>query len=477
MNFKKFLSLLFVMLLGMSTFAFAEGESNIGRGVYSIYSDTFNGAHFYGTDVPDTDYDGMKEHHWNQKISVRNGTSNVQEGIKYSIYNIPSNLNDWDVIAYACVRGKNGTSDTIDPRNMSQYMNEDSQSSNQGKIKFLARSSKTSAKNAYVGFQCRRTESGSVKDVLVYKTLGSLGFETDGTWQEVTIPIDKKTSYSVKVGQAGATTKTIDSSYLEKVIAYFIFQPITLSDKGDLLDIDNIRWIKYDAGTDFSVVVKKVSDNQPVADQTAPISFSEDSFGMGWTVADQYLELDIDGEIPTNNWTVRFCSSNTIAGLYNEKDPSNVLGMAWKVSCSTLPYVYTDYSDPSNPKQNINTLEIGEKKNDAGDLLGLYDQGKVDFLHDTGVEWLYPWFFVKAKGDQSEESVIWKNTVNNPSASGCHTFENTQEDGHSGYITVHFYDPLSDFFERKPKLFFACDTKNAKASKYKAGFTIILSFE
>lgn len=476
MKLEKLLSLSFVMLLGLSSVVFADNDSNIGRNVYSIYSDNFNGSHFYGTDVPDTDFDGMKEHHWNQKIQVTTASDGVQEGSKYLKYSIPSNLNDWDVIAYACVRGKSGTQDTIDPRNMTSYMNEDGSSTSQGKIKFLARSSKTSVKNAYIGFQCRRTESGSVKDVLVYKTLGSLGFENNGSWQDVTFPLDKTTSYSVKVGQAGAVTRTIDSSYLENVIAYFIFQPITLTDKGDALDIDYIRWVKYDAGASFNVTVKKVSDNEPVADQTAPVSFSEDSFGKGWTVADQYLELDIDGELNSNNWTVRFCSSNTIAGLYNEKDTNNVLGMAWKISCSTLPYVYTDYSTVT-PRQNINTLQIGEKKNDAGDLLGLYDQGKVDFLHDPGVEWLYPWFFVKAKGDNTEESVIWKNTVNNPSGSGCHTFENTQEDGHGGYVTIHYYDPLSDFFERKPKLFFACNTKTAKASKYKAGFVIKLSFE
>lgn len=477
MKLKKFLSLLFFVLFGITAFVFADDNSNIGRNVYGIFSDTFNGSHFYGTDVPTTDFDGMKEHHWNQKIQVTTASDGVQEGIKYLKYSIPENLNDWDVIAYACVRGKNGTSDTIDPRNMTSYMNEDGSSTNQGKIKFLARSSKTSSKNAYIGFQCRRTESGTVKDVLVYKTLGSLGFESNGTWQDVTFPIDKKTSYSVKVGQASPATKTIDSSYLENVIAYFIFQPITLTDKGEALDIDYIRWVKYDDAASFNVTVKKVSDNQPVVNQTDPISFSEDSFAMGWTVADQYLELDIDGELPSNNWTVRFCSSNTIEGLYNENDSNDVLGMAWKVSCSTLPYVYTDYSNPSNPKQNINTLQIGEKKNTEGDLLGLYDQGKVDFLQDPGVEWLYPWFFVKAKGDTSEKSVVWKNVKNSPTNSGCHTFENTQEDGHGGFITVNYYDSLSDFFERRPKLFFACNTKNAKAAKYKAGFVISLNFE
>ena len=154
MKLEKLLSLSFVMLLGLSSVVFADNDSNIGRNVYSIYSDNFNGSHFYGTDVPDTDFDGMKEHHWNQKIQVTTASDGVQEGSKYLKYSIPSNLNDWDVIAYACVRGKSGTQDTIDPRNMTSYMNEDGSSTSQGKIKFLARSSKTSVKYAYIGFPC-----------------------------------------------------------------------------------------------------------------------------------------------------------------------------------------------------------------------------------------------------------------------------------------------------------------------------------
>ncbi|MBQ3943535.1 MAG: hypothetical protein II669_04375, partial [Elusimicrobia bacterium] len=198
-----------------------------------------------------------------------------------------------------------------------------------------------------------------------------------------------------------------------------------------------------------------------------------DSFGKGWSVAEQYLEMDVDGEFQNNNWKIRVYTNNDINGLYNIDNENDVLPMAWKISCSTLPYVYTDYDAQGNPFQNKNTYEIGENKSEAGEFFGLYDAGKVEFLHDEGVKWLYPWFFVKANGDTSEYSVIWQNVSGNPSQSGCHTFENTD----TGGVVHEYYDALTNFYERKPKLFLACDTKKATAAKYTANLVLNLSYE
>ena len=326
-----------------------------------------------------------------------------------------------------------------------------------GSIKFLARSSYSSFKSAYVGFQCRRTNG----DILVYKTLDSLSFDNNGTWQDITIPLDG--TFYIKVGQSSPTTGTIDSSYLQNVIALFIFQPTTLT-ANDYLDIDNIRWVQSGGTANISFVTKNVSDNQ---ETTGSISFAEDTFGQGWSVASQYVELDIDGELSSNNWDIRVYSNNTsttTAGLYNETI-DDILPMAWKISCSTLPYTYTDDQN----RENINTLEIGvnwQKDPQGKDYIaGLYDAGKVAKVGEDA-KWWYPWFFMKTMGDSSEQSIVEKNE-------GCHTFENTD----AGGVTTQYYDVLTNFRDRKPKLFLACDMTKAKAVKYTGSLVINLSYE
>lgn len=420
MNFKKFISLFFVLLLGMSSSVFA---ANNNRNIYSVYSDNFNGANFYAVEdiIPASDVDGIKEYHWNSKIVVSPQTDGVLEGVKYSRYTIPPALTSWDVIAYTPITGFN----TVSPRDMSVYAG--------GSIKFLARSSNSSFSTAKVGFQYRK--SG---DKLYTKTLSELGFVADGNWHELSI--------------------TLPEQDLNSVIALFTFQPMTLT-ANNYIDVDNIRWVKNNAAATFSFVRKNVSDNSD-ADQSKPISFSQDTYGQGWSVADQYLEMDIDGEFSGNNWVIRVYTNNDIAGLYNINNSSDVLPTAWKVSCSTLPYVYTDENG-----ENINTLQIGENKTEEGVILGLYDAGKVAKVGEDA-RWWYPWFFVETNGDTSEKSIICKNE-------GCHTFENTSQSG----TTTQYYDAFTNFYERKPKLFFACYTKNAVATQYTASFTINLSYE
>ena len=63
MNLKKFTTLLFVLLFATASVVFAANNT---RNVYSVYSDNFNGAHFYGLDdnVPESDIDGIKFDVW-----------------------------------------------------------------------------------------------------------------------------------------------------------------------------------------------------------------------------------------------------------------------------------------------------------------------------------------------------------------------------------------------------------------------------
>ena len=438
MNLKKFISLLFVLLSATSV-VFAANNT---RNAYSVYSDNFNGTH-YG--APSSDADSVEFQLWsNQSMSGETKTDTPIEGKSYS--RLTNGTPHPEIQIWKYGGGGFASTNSSGHHDMSGYYG--------GELKFCARSNNSNMANLRVGIKIIGTE-----EIMV--PLSSLGFSANGQWQELSIPLTSSTDVRITESNLGTTNYLLifnlpEGNYVE----------------GESIDLDNVRWVKS-SGAEFSVVRKKVSDNSVVSDQTAPISFSEDTLGQGWVVADQYIEMDVDGDFSNNNWTIRAYTSNEIEGLYNIHDSSDVLPTAWKVSCSTLPYVYTDYNDQGTPFQNKNTLQIGENKSESGEFFGLYDAGKVEFLHDEGVKWLYPWFFVKANGDTSDASVIWQNISGNPSQSGCHTFENTS----AGGATTQFYDALTDFYERKPKLFFACDTRKAKATKYTASFVINLSYE
>jgi len=450
MNLKKLASLLFVLLLGAGSVAFAANNT---RNVYSVYSDNFNGAHIYGAgdSIPTSDKDGLKIYPWKTEwqtpshltmtISAAYATDSdpAPEGKGFlrcfwgSMEGSTPYTYNYVGCGFNSIQGV-GTQSSVD---MSAFTG--------GQIKFSARSNKSYGNKCQIGIST--IDGGDYWFPTLLTNISS-------TWQEFSFSIPSSVAAN-----------------LNKVKVLFMFrieepQGTTHTVGEEFLNIDNIRWVKNNAGATFYIVRKNTSDNSVVSDQTAPISFSEDSFGQGWTVADQYIEMDVDGEFTGNNWVIRAYTNNDKAGLYNISDTSDVLPTAWKVSCSTLPYVYTDYNDQGTPFQNKNTLEIGEKKSQSGEFYGLYDQGKVDFLHNTNVEWLFPWFFVKTTGDTSAQSIIFNNQ-------GCHTFENTD----AGGIVHEYYDALTDFHERKPKLFFACDTKKAIAAKYTASFTISLSYE
>ena len=441
MNFKKLISLLFVLLFATASVVVAANNT---RNVYSVYSDNFNGTH-YG--AVNSDEDAVEFQLWaNQSMYGVTKTDTPIEGKSYSRLTNGVPHPESQIWKY----GGGGFASTNSKKyiDMSGYYG--------GELKFYARSNSSNIVNLRVGIKVGSTQSD---EVMV--SLSNLGFSANGQWQEISIPLTSDTDSRI------TESKLTTTSYL-----FFFNLPEDNYVEDEYIELDNIRWVKS-SGAEFSVVRKKVLDNSEVSDQTAPISFSEDTFGQGWVIADQYLELDIDGDLSSNNWNVRFYTNNDKEGLYNIHDTDDVLPTAWKVSCSTLPYVYTDYTDQGTPFQNKNTLQIGENKSETGEFFGLYDAGKVEFLQDDGVKWLYPWFFVKANGDTSAASIVWQNIPGNPSQSGCHTFENTD----AGGVTTQYYDALTNFYERKPKLFFACDTKRAKASKYTASFIINLSYE
>ena len=427
MNLKKIISLLFVSLFVTTSVAIA---ANNNRNVYSVFSENFNGAH---PDASSSDEDSVQFQLWsNQSMHGDTMTDNPPEGQSYSkLTNLtPSGGR------YKYGGGGFVSTNSSGYHNMSAYYG--------GTIKFWARSSNSNMTNFRVGVKINNQE--------VLFPLSDLGFTANGQWQELTFTL------------SNAKDSRISSSNLSQTNILFIFNlPEANYVDGESISFDNVRWIQGNGGTSesFSVVTKNISDNQETTD---PISFSEDTFGQGWAVANQYVEMDIDGEFLNNNWAVRvYSNSNDYAGLININNTDDILPMAWKMSWTTLPFSYTD-----DEGSNANTLQIGENK-DGTTILGLYDAGKVAIKGD-GAKWWYPWFFVQKKSDTSANSLI----VN---VKGCHTFENTNGSG----VTAEYFDtPNSAYantYERKPKLFFACNTKEAKAVQYTGSLIVSLSYE
>ncbi|MCR4662747.1 MAG: hypothetical protein K5622_02520 [Endomicrobiaceae bacterium] len=452
MNLKKFISLLFVMLLGASSFVLADNNT---RNVYSIYSENFNGAHIYDVSaaIPTTDKDGIKVYPWKTDwqtpshltMTVATAYDTVEdpapEGKEYlkCFWGSMEGTTPYTYNYAGCGFNRIAGQETAAYIDMSAYAG--------GKIKFSARSSQSYGTKCEIGIS---TVDGG--DYWFPAKLTNIS----STWQEFSFTIPSSVTAN-----------------LNKVSVLFMFRIVEESQQTthlvdeEFLNIDNVRWVKSSDAASLEVVRKKVSDNTPVPDQTAPVSFSATTFGQGWSVADQYLELDIDGDFSSKNWKIRVYSSATEeekVGLYSSTI-NKALPMAWKVSCYLLPYDYID----DESRNNRNTLQIGENVNpETGDVWGLYDAGKVAYLTEQygkevgdGAKWWYPWLYIQKKGTANDNSLVL-NVV------GCHTYENNNQP------TI---DPFANTYDRKPKLFLACDTKNAQSVVYTGSVIINLSYD
>ncbi|MBO7431463.1 MAG: hypothetical protein J6U02_01020 [Elusimicrobia bacterium] len=450
MNLKKVISLSFVLLLGASSFVLADNNT---RNVYSIYSDNFNGAHIYDAEasIPGTDKDGVKIYPWKTDwqtpshltmtiaAAYATDTDPAPEGREYlkCFWGSMEGTAPYTYNYAGCGFNRIQSQETAASIDMSAYAG--------GEIKFYARSNKSYGSKCQIGI---KTVNGG--DYWFPAKLTSIS----AVWQEFTFTIPSSVT-----------------SNLDKVSILFMFrieepQGTTHTVDEEFLNIDNVRWVQSSGAASLSVVRKKVSDNTPVTD-TTPIPFSGEVFGQSWFCAEQYLELDVDGDFSSKNWKIRLCSTATEeekAGLYNATIDKKI-SLAWRVSCAPLPY---DYIDDQN-RNNRNTLEIGENFDSATfKIWGLYDAGKVAYLTEQygqeigdGAKWWYPWFYVQKKGDTTDNSLVLN-------AEGCHTFENDEKAS---------FDTLSNTYEKKPKVYLACDTKEAKSVVYTGSLVISLSYD
>ena len=450
MNLKKVISLSFVLFLGASSFVLAGNNT---RNVYSIYSDNIDGAHIYDVSVsiPNDDTDGIKVYPW--KTDWQNPshltmtveaihaaeTDSAPEGKEYlkCFWGSTEGTTPYTYNYAGCGFNRIQGMETAAFIDMSAFAG--------GQIKFFARSNKSYGSKCQIGI---KTVNGG--DYWFPAKLTNIS----STWKEFTFTIPSSVTDN-----------------LNKVSVLFMFrieesQGTTHPVGDDFLDIDNVRWVQSSGAASLEVVRKKVSDNTVVTDSN-PIPFSGEVFGQSWFGAEQYLELDIDGDFSKDNWKLRIYSSSTIeerVGLYSETVHAKI-PLAWRVSCALLPY---DYIDDQN-RNNRNSLQIGENFDDEGTtILGLYDAGKVAYLTELygqaigdGAKWWYPWFYVQLKGDTTDNTLA----VN---AEGCHTFEN---DGKPSF------DAFTNTYDKKPKIYLACDTKTAKSVVYTGSLIISLSYD
>ena len=73
---------------------------------------------------------------------------------------------------------------------------------------------------------------------------------------------------------------------------------------------------------------------------------------------------------------------------------------------------------------------------------------------------------MQTKGDTSEDSSVWNNE-------GYHCNVNTDDKGK----TNQNYESLANYYERKPKLYLALNTKEAYSLKYTGQIVISLDYE
>lgn len=312
MKIKNILLFLLVAVLFVPAVSFA---GNIGKNTYGVLSENFSGAS-YVTTSPD-DYVKMfifSDTFLIDDIYGSSTTIPTPEGMKFiRTYTKPGVTLGWSGwgISFAT------TADVAMQRNMSAYY--------QGKLKFVVRSTSTAAGAMSVRIKVNGFEVG--------KTLTELGFVANGTWQEMSFPLE-----------GGNITHTNLQN------TDFIFMVIYTSNVSPdvKVDIDNIRWEKQSIPT----LEVKMKDREG-SSYTGDLSFDVQRGITKWQVADQYFEilinnLPMSSSATANGWIQIYTDNtnvsanprytgvidvdNSPSGLVDESTTTVVLPMCWRIN-------------------------------------------------------------------------------------------------------------------------------------------------
>ena len=403
-------------LLFATSFVFA---GNIGRAVYGVFTETYNGAHF---GVTSSDEDAVESQLWdNQSMGGETMNDTPAEGESYSKLTNGTPHPEYEIWKYG--GGGYVSKNSNGYHNMSAYYG--------GNIKFYVRSSDSNMESMKVGVKLAGIE------ILV--PLSDLGFTANGQWHELTFPLTT------------TTNSNLTATNLANTNILFLFNlPENNYVVGESICFDHIRWIKPGDGS-FTATVKNVSDNQVATDDK--ITWNESCFRQSWIAAQQYIELDLDQE--GSNWYVRIYLNNgkeSRNGLYCvDSDGSEiVLPMAWRVKPNTLPNGDGD------------TLQIAEVYHVETNEGRLYDYGK----HGNTDPWWYPWIFTIEKNKTLAEGEI--EFTKAWDIRGIHTYAYDNE----------AWNSPANLLERKPKIYFAADCSEALGGLiYRANIVTELVYE
>jgi len=401
---------IFIFLVSTNVFA-----SNIGRAVYGVLTETYQGAAVENSSAGD-DY----AHNWgspspsSDKIEGANSTS---VGAQW-----------WFGVCFHS------------PQNMSEYRG--------GRLYFSAKvPTNVITSNDGNVFKVSCLEPGKAEQTIVirFDNTNIKRIDNDGSYLGDGISNDNLWH-----------TYYIDLSYFDALnFSYinYLFIVGNTTNNNTLL-IDNVYWTKPSTSArSFDVKIKTVIGDT-VLPSSSSITWSESSFRKAWEVAEQYLELDLDYEA-TNNWSIQVLldgdGKSSRNGLYAVVGGEDlVLPMAWRISANTLPNSSGD------------TLQIAEVYHAAANATRLYDYGK----HGSTDPWWYPWIYAIEKTKPLAEGEI--NFTKVWDIRGIHTYAYDHE----------AWDTLANFYEKKPKIYFCADCRKALGGvSYTTEVEIILNLE
>lgn len=373
----KLFSLILFFMLAISSSVFAD---NIGRNVYGVYSEAYAGNNVYNSGHSDpSDIDAVEIELWtNQSMTGSTSTTEFIEGDKsFRLYAGPKKT-------YTYLYGGGGfhTKNSDGYKDMSAY--------NGGSIKMYVKTANAEMANFKVGYK-----TGSTAATEHYFTIDSLKDSSvsniaDGEWHEITIPLP--------------------SSGLETITYAFLFK-LEESDyvQGNVIFIDNIRWLKPTTGT-FDMVLKNVGTDAVSSDQNK-ITWNENVFRTGWKVAQQYVSFNLDEEIDSRylkTWKFKIYSKNETGlkpyqGSTPYTDEGN-LSLCWRMSDTIL----------ATSSTNKGTTLIEQTIIDGN--YHLYDAGDTSIDDPTG--W-WPWLYMLGENEDltTDYSTIWGHN-------GLHIAEN-----------------------------------------------------
>ena len=410
---------------------------NIGRNVYSVYSESLAGSNFNPNLHIDDSMrmwpDGPGAHGWGGGVmSISSMTAGgVEEGLVYTRCYFPTDSGCWISLCFV------DSSEQSQAKDMSAYYN--------GTLKFLVRVNKNvDWNNLFIGL--------TLNGISFKRPLANLsGFDTSkvGYWQEVSMVLNE------------STDDEITSENLKTASCLFSLSSSDgISDSDFSLDFDYIRWIKPGSPGGFSVKLKKLSDSSIVS--ASSITWDSSKFQQGWQVAEQFLEIDYDIDSSTRSWNVKLYTDNgdkSRNGLYaNKSGKDYVMTMCWRASENALPY--NDYNGD-------HTLQIAQGHNSADNYDYLYDSGSSSTVF---APWLYMQDLATLTGSAATDKDRDYSTVMGHKKGG-----NSGYHGYSGEYGNVFYSGY--YSGSKINLYLGANCNVSGGLRYIGNIVVALEYE